>query len=84
MIDTAPVVDPATQVLAELPRVKSPEDRRAFITLLRYVMEDPRQQLANASAHYITDQLTEHDNQPDKVIIPGFTHTTYPRRTPRG
>ncbi|MDB5708146.1 MAG: hypothetical protein JWL96_216 [Sphingomonas bacterium] len=83
MIDAAPVVDPTTQVLGELPRVKSPEDRRAFITLLRYVMEDPRQQLANASAHYITDQLTEHDNQPDKVIIPGFTNTTYPRLTPR-
>ena len=71
-------------MLGELPKVKSPEDRRAFITLLRFVMEDPRQQLANASAHYITDQLTEHGNRPEKVIVPGFTNTIYPRLTPRG
>ncbi|MGH6616637.1 DUF5624 domain-containing protein [Sphingomonas sp.] len=83
MIDASPVIDPTTQILGELPRVKSPEDRRAFITLLRFVMEDPRQQLANASAHYITDQLMENDNRPEKVIIPGFTNTTYPRLTPR-
>jgi Domain of unknown function (DUF5624) len=83
MIDDAPVVDPVTQVLGELPRVKSPDDRRAFITLLRFVMEDPRQQLANASSHYIADQLAENDNRPDRVIVPGFTNTVYPRKTPR-
>ena len=83
LIDTAPVIDASTQVLGELPRVKSPDDRRAFITLLRFVMEDPRQQLANASAHYITDQLEEHDNRPEKVIIPGFSNMVYPRHTPR-
>ena len=77
------MIDASTQVLGELPRVKSPDDRRAFITLLRFVMEDPRQQLANASAHYITDQLEEHDNRPEKVIIPGFSNMVYPRHTPR-
>jgi hypothetical protein len=82
-IDDAPVVDLATQVLGELPRAKSPEDRRAFITLLRFVMEDPRQQLANASSRYIADQLAENDNRPERVIVPGFTNTIYPRMTPR-
>lgn len=82
-LDAAPVIDPGTQTLADLPMVKGPEDRRAFVTLLRFVMEDPRQQLANASARYIADQLYEHGNQPAKVPIPGFTHIDYPRRTPR-
>ena len=83
MIDAAPVIDPDTRILEELPKVRSPEDRRAFITLLRFVMEDPRQQLANASAHYITDQLAENGNRPEKVIVPGFTNTVYPHLTPR-
>jgi hypothetical protein len=46
-------------------------------------MEDPRQQLANASSHYIADQLAENDNRPERVIVPGFTNTAYPRMTPR-
>lgn len=79
----APVIDPETQTLAELPMVKGPGDRRAFVTLLRFVMEDPRQQLANASARYIADQLYDHGNRPDKVFVPGFTDTDYPRRGPR-
>lgn len=79
----APVIDPETQTLADLPMVKGPGDRRAFVTLLRFVMEDPRQQLANASARYIADQLYEHGNQPDKVFVPGFTDIEYPRRGPR-
>ena len=82
-LDAAPVIDPETQALADLPMVKGPDDRRGFVTLLRFVMEDPRQQLANASARYIADQLYEHDNQPARVLVPGFTNTDYPRRTPR-
>lgn len=82
-LDAALVVDPETQTIADLPMVKGPDDRRGFVTLLRFVMEDPRQQLANASARYIADQLYEHDNEPAKVLIPGFTNTDYPRRTAR-
>jgi hypothetical protein len=83
MVENAPVVNADTDVLGDLPKVKSPEDRRAFVTLLRFVMEDPRQQLANASAHYIVDQLSENDNRPERVRVPGFDNVDYPRRGPR-
>jgi hypothetical protein len=83
MVENAPVVNADTAVLGELPKVKSPEDRRAFVTLLRFVMEDPRQQLANASAHYIVDQLSESGNRPECVLVPGFDNVDYPRRGPR-
>lgn len=82
-INAAPVVSAGTQVLSELPKVQSPDDRRGFVTLLRFVMEDPGQQLANASAHYIIDQLCANGNRPSDVQVPGFTKTVYPRRTPR-
>ena len=80
-IAAAPVVDASTQVVSALPSVRSADDRHGFVTLLRYVMEDPGQQLANASAHYIVDQLCATDNRPERVVIPGFTNTTYPRST---
>ena len=83
MVENAPVVNSDTEILGELPKVKSPDDRRAFITLLRFVMEDPRQQLANASAHYIIDQLSQNDNRPERVVVPGFENVEYPRRAPR-
>ncbi len=79
----APVVESDTQALAALPQVKGPDDRRAFMTLLRFVMEDPGQQLVNASAHYIADALAANGNRPEAVAIPGFTGVDYPRRTPR-
>lgn len=85
VISDPPVIDGTTESLAELPAVQSPEDRRAIMTRLRFVMEDPAQQLANATAHYIIDQLCACDNRPTKVIVPGFTNMTYPRRsTKRG
>ncbi len=85
VINDPPVIDGTTESLAELPTVQSAEDRRAIMTRLRFVMEDPAQQLANATAHYIIDQLCACDNRPSKVIVPGFTNMTYPRRsTKRG
>jgi hypothetical protein len=80
-ISNAPVIDGKTETLGELPTVQSPEDRRAIMTRLRFVMEDPAQQLANATAQYIIDQLCAHDNRPAKVIVPGFTNMIYPRRS---
>jgi hypothetical protein len=85
VINDPPVIDRRTESLGELPAVQSPEDRRAIMTRLRFVMEDPAQQLANATAHYIIDQLCACGNCPAKVIVPGFTNMTYPRRsTQRG
>jgi hypothetical protein len=82
-IDAAPVVDTATRTMQDLPAVRSPDDRRAIITRLRFVMEDPAQLISNAAAHYVIDQLCACGNRPAEVVIPGFTHTTYPRRTQR-
>jgi hypothetical protein len=83
VIADAPVVDANTCSLAEMPIVQSQDDRRAIMTRLRFVMEDPAQQLANATAQYIIDQLCACDNQAGEVIVPGFTNMTYPRRSAR-
>ena len=48
------------------------------MTRLRFVMEDPAQQLANSVAPYIVDQLCDSDNRPADVIVAGFTNVTYP------
>jgi len=70
VINNPPVVDSATVSAGELPAVRSMDDRRGIMTRLRFVMEDPGQQLSNAAAHYIIDQLSATQNQPAAVVIP--------------
>jgi Domain of unknown function (DUF5624) len=77
-IEEPPVIEPATKALHAMPKLRSPDDRQTAITRLRFVMEDPTQQLANSVAHFIIDQLCDHDNRPEAVVIPGFTNMTYP------
>ncbi len=79
-LNSAPVIDAATQSIAEMPAVRSPHDRRAIMTRLRFVMEDPAQQLANSVAPYIVDQLCASGNRPADVVVAGFTNVTYPAR----
>jgi hypothetical protein len=79
-IDEPPVIEPTTRSLQAMPRLRSPDDRVTAITRLRFVMEDPSQLLSNSVAHYIIDQLCDHDNRPGAVVVPGFTNTTYPPR----
>ena len=78
-IDAAPVIDATTRSAGELPVVRSHDDRRSVITRLRFVMEDPAQQLANAGAQFMIDQLCENGNDPSKVKVPGLTDIEYPR-----
>ena len=82
-INSAPVIDATTHSIGELPAMRSPYDRRAVITRLRFVMEDPAQQLANSVAHYIIDQLCACNNRPADVVIAGFTNVSYPRSASR-
>lgn len=77
-IGTPPVVDAATATMSEIPMVRSADDRRAIVTRMRFVMEDPSQQLANAGAQFIVDQLAANGNRPEAVAVPGFTDTVYP------
>ena len=79
-VNSAPVIDASTRSLGEMPAVTSPDDRRAVMTRLRFVMEDPAQQLANSVAQYIIDQLCATNNRASDVIVAGFTNVTYPRR----
>jgi hypothetical protein len=79
-IEEPPVIEPKTKTLRAMPRLRSPDDRVTAITRLRFVMEDPTQLLSNSVAHFVTDQLCEHDNRPEAVVIPGFSNVTYPRR----
>ena len=80
-ITAAPVVDATTETIGEIPMVQSADDRRAIITRLRFVMEDPAQQLANAGAPFMIDQLAANGNRPQDVVVPGLTGVTYPRLT---
>jgi hypothetical protein len=82
-IEEPPVIEAATKTLHAMPKLRSLDDRQTAITRLRFVMEDPTQQLANSVAHFIIDQLCEHDNRPEAVVIPGFTNMTYPVRKSR-
>jgi hypothetical protein len=79
-IEEPPVIDSTTKTLRAMPRLRSPDDRTTAITRLRFVMEDPTQLLSNSVAHFVIDQLSEHGNRPDAVVIPGFSNVTYPRR----
>ena len=79
-IEEPPVIEPKTKTLRAMPRLRSPEDRITAITRLRFVMEDPTQLLSNSVAHFVIDQLSEHDNRPDAVVIPGFSNIVYPKR----
>jgi hypothetical protein len=79
-IEESPVIEPATKSLQTMPRLRSPDDRFTAITRLRFVMEDPTQLLSNSVAHFVIDQLCEQNNQPELVVIPGFSKVSYPRR----
>jgi Domain of unknown function (DUF5624) len=77
-IEEPPVINSETKTLHAMPKLRSPDDRQTAITRLRFVMEDPTQQLANSVAHFIVDELCDHGNRPEAVVIPGFTNMTYP------
>jgi hypothetical protein len=82
-IEEPPVIEPSTKSLHAMPRLRSPDDRLTAITRLRFVMEDPTQLLSNSVAHFVIDQLCENDNQPERVVIPGFSSVSYPPRERR-
>jgi hypothetical protein len=79
-IEEPPVVEATTKSLHAMPRLRSPDDRLTAITRLRFVMEDPAQLLSNSVASFVIDQLCEHNNQPEFVVIPGFSNVPYPDR----
>ena len=83
-IEEPPVIEPATKSLHAMPRLRSPDDRFTAITRLRFVMEDSTQLLSNSVAHFVIDQLCEHNNRPELVLIPGFSKVSYPAREQRG
>jgi hypothetical protein len=82
-IEESPVIEPTTKSLHTMPRLRSPDDRFTAITRLRFVMEDPTQLLSNSVAHFVIDQLCEHSNRPELVVIPGFSEVSYPTREQR-
>jgi hypothetical protein len=83
-IEEPPVIEPKTKTLRAMPRLRSPDDRITAITRLRFVMEDPTQLLSNSVAHFVIDQLCEHGNRPEAVVIPGFSNVTYPAQKASG
>jgi Domain of unknown function (DUF5624) len=83
-IEEPPVLEATTKSLHAMPRLRAPDDRVTAITRLRFVMEDPTQLLSNSVAHFVIDQLCEHNNRPELVVVPGFSNVSFPasvRRT---
>lgn len=78
--ESSPVVDADTQIITQMPMVRSINDRRAIVSRLRLVMEDPGQQIATAGTQFIVDQLGANGNNPKLVEIPGFTYAEYPAK----
>jgi hypothetical protein len=78
-VEEPPVIDAVTRSLHAMPQLRSPDDRQTAITRLRFVMEDPAQLLSNSVAHFVIEQLCQHDNEPLRVVIPGFSAVTYPK-----
>jgi len=76
-ISAPPLVDAQTMEASELPHIRSIDDRRAIVTRLRFVMEDPAQQLANAGSQFIVDQLCATGNDPRAVLVPGLDNIDY-------
>jgi len=82
-IEEPPLLQATTKSLSAMPRLRSPDDRLTAITRLRFVMEDSTQLLSNSVAHFVIDQLCEHNNRPELVVIPGFSKVSYPSRGQR-
>ncbi|TPG16427.1 hypothetical protein EAH87_14440 [Sphingomonas koreensis] len=78
-VEAPPMVDIETRAASQIPVVRSVHDRRAIMSRLRFVMEDPAQQISMAGSQFMIDQLCANGNRPDLVEIPGFTHTVYPK-----
>jgi len=73
-----PVMTADTTEVSEMPAIESPTDWRALTTRLRVVLEDPRQLLSGCVTDYAVKQLTEHDNDPARVAVPGLDGVVYP------
>ena len=67
-----------TTEVSEMPAIESPTDWRALTTRLRVVLEDPRQLLSGCVTDYAVKQLSEQDNDPARVVVPGLDGVTYP------
>ena len=72
------VMTAETTEVSEMPAIESPTDWRALTTRLRVVLEDPRQLLSGCVTDYAVRQLTEHDNDPAQVVVPGLDGVAYP------
>lgn len=77
-----PMVTPQTASVSHMPAVTSPDDMFAWVSRVRYALEDSRELLSNCVANAVIDLLDQAGNRPDKVPIPGLTGIAYPPRTP--
>jgi hypothetical protein len=73
-----PVVVPGVATISRLPAVTSPSDLFAWVSRLRFSLEDSRELLSNCVADAIVDLLHQAGNRPEQVFIPGLTGMPYP------
>jgi hypothetical protein len=68
-----------SSTVSEMPAVSGPDDWFAMTTRLRVVLEDPRQLLSGAVTDFAGQQLIDHANRPEAVVVPGLDGEPYPR-----
>lgn len=73
-----PDLEPETETVTEMPRIKSPDDWRTMLTRMRLSLEDARQLQASGVTDYMAEQLIARDNDPSKIVIPGLDGEEYP------
>lgn len=80
--DTPDLSDVTITEISEMPVIHGPDDRRAMVTRLRMVLEDPRQLLSGCVTDYAVSQLVAANNDPTEVVVPGLDDVTYPTISP--
>ena len=76
-LSNRPTVTPSTVELSEMPMVRNPNDWLTLTTRMRLVLEDARQLLSGCVTDYAAEQLREHSNDINKVVVPGLDSYKY-------
>lgn len=72
-----PVINEATEVVSELPKITGPNDWYSMNTRMRVVLEDARQLLSGCVTDYAAEQLRLAGSDVSKVIVPGLDGFDY-------
>lgn len=75
------VIDDNTTEVAEMPRIRGPDDWLSLSTRMRLVLEDARQLLSGCVTDYAAEQLRQNGGSYADVVVPGLDHFDYANAT---